>query len=69
MRVSYDPEGDAIYFDLSPDAERKAAAHGGDDTVQLDFDERHRLVRVTVLNAGEHVPQAVIDGASILKTD
>ena len=55
MRITYDPEADALYLYLTPKAERDGAAV---ETVEIapnvnaDYDENGNLLGIEVLSAG-----------------
>lgn len=67
MRVTYDPETDAVYIVVVEKNDRRAPYgwSGGscEDGVIYDLDEEGRLVGIEVLDARKRLPASVIAGA------
>lgn len=72
MKISYDPEVDAVYIQLvdeilpgqASEQIQSIVTPGGKGEVTLDFDANGKMLGVEVLNAKEVLPESVIHSAT-----
>ena len=57
MRITYDPEADALYIAFRKDPS-VAETHQVNDDISVDLDEQGRIVGLEVLFASKQIPRS-----------
>ena len=74
MKITYDPEVDAVYIQLVDKVSPGQASeqihsiltHGGKGEVTLDFDANGKMLGIEILNAKEVLPESAIHSATTI---
>lgn len=58
MKITYDPEADALYIHFQPEGTAVAATHEVTEEVFVDLDEKENIIGLEVLSVSQQMPAA-----------